>query len=362
MAIFLPSANRRYSNSSPRFGASERWRTTASPHDARIKKNRAAAIANAKMVPPQNVARIVVSFPASRRRSPTAFMRAPETSGATIKLRPGSRLGGRSLCGKMNALMTPHIEPMTAQPSIARTGFALRVPRSACARLSQPRVNTNSPSTWTTSSKSSSKRISSKARHLEKIGTAVGISERDGDGHLATQGRIFRLELVHFDDPLVRHELHEAAAIRVGVSGRLAGPGRHVVLRERRTHARGRSCQWAPSRWLPRVDREVRDRRSRGALLCADEIPYVEPPAPLRSETHSSRPQISGDEHACALQQALRHPQKVCEQRQIDGDGRVRRGETLPRGLDAIEAIDDPGVTLTGHSSSVSPRLSPSSM
>src|SRR5881396_107448 len=295
MAIFLPSANRRYSNSSPRFGASERWRTTASPHDARIKKNRAAAIANAKMVPPQNVARIVVSFPASRRRSPTAFMRAPETSGATIKLRPGSRLGGRSRCGKMNALMTPQIEPMTAQPTI---------------------------------------------------------SERDGDGHLATQSRIFRLELVHFDDPLVRHELHEAAAIRVGVSGRLAGPGRHVVLRERRAHARGRSCQWAPSRWLPRVDREVRDRRSRGALLCADEIPYVEPPAPLRSETHSSRPQISGDEHACALQQALRHPQKVCEQRQIDGDERVRRGETLPRGLDAIEAIDDPGVPLTGHSSS----------
>ena len=106
MAIFLPSANRRDSNSSPCFGASERWRTTASPHDARIKKNRAAAIANAKMVPPQNVARIVVSFPASRRRSPTAFMRAPETSGATIKLRPGSRLGGRSRCGKMNALMT----------------------------------------------------------------------------------------------------------------------------------------------------------------------------------------------------------------------------------------------------------------
>ena len=30
----------------------------------------------------------------------------------------------------MNALMTPQIEPMTAQPSIARTGFALRVPRS----------------------------------------------------------------------------------------------------------------------------------------------------------------------------------------------------------------------------------------
>src|SRR5437870_5150858 len=37
----------------------------------------------------------------------------------------------------------------------------------ACARLSQPRVSTNSPSTWTTSSKSSSKRISSKVRHLE---------------------------------------------------------------------------------------------------------------------------------------------------------------------------------------------------
>ena len=53
----------------------------------------------------------------------------------------------------MNALMTPQIEPMTAQPTI---------------------------------------------------------SERDGDGHLATQSRIFRLELVHFDDPLVRHELTQS--------------------------------------------------------------------------------------------------------------------------------------------------------
>ena len=64
------------------------------------------------------------------------------------------------------------------------------------------------------------------------IGAAVCVRERDGDRHLAPQCRILRLELAHLDDLLVRHELHEAAVVRVGVQGRLTGPGRRVV-RER---------------------------------------------------------------------------------------------------------------------------------
>ncbi len=47
-----------------------------------------------------------------------------------------------------------------------------------------------------------------------------------------------------------------------------------------------------------------------------------------------------------ALRQALRHPQEVHEQRQIDVDKRVRAGETLPSRLDAAKAINNPCVTL----------------
>ncbi len=40
--------------------------------------------------------------------------------------------------------------------------------------------------------------------------------ERNGDGHLAAQRRIFRLEFIHFDHPLLRDEPREMAVIRVG--------------------------------------------------------------------------------------------------------------------------------------------------
>jgi hypothetical protein len=40
----------------------------------------------------------------------------------------------------------------------------------------------------------------------------------------ALQCGICRLELVHLDNLLVRHELHETAVVRVGVRGRFAGP------------------------------------------------------------------------------------------------------------------------------------------
>ena len=42
--------------------------------------------------------------------------------------------------------------------------------------------------------------------HGEEIGAAVCISERDRDCHPAAHGRIWSLELVHFDDLLVGHE------------------------------------------------------------------------------------------------------------------------------------------------------------
>ena len=66
----------------------------------------------------------------------------------------------------------------------------------------------------------------------ENISAAVSIGERDRDRHLAAQRGNGRLELKHFNNLLVRYELHEAAVVRVGVRGRLAGTGRSVV-RER---------------------------------------------------------------------------------------------------------------------------------
>ena len=50
--------------------------------------------------------------------------------------------------------------------------------------------------------------------HGKDIGAG---GERDRDRHLATRRRICRLELDHFDNLLVRHELHERAVVRVGL-------------------------------------------------------------------------------------------------------------------------------------------------
>ena len=65
------------------------------------------------------------------------------------------------------------------------------------------------------------------------IGAAVGIGQRDGRRHLASQGRIRRLELIHFDNLLVRH-FTEAAMIGIGAGGRFAGPTR-ILIGERNT-------------------------------------------------------------------------------------------------------------------------------
>jgi hypothetical protein len=65
--------------------------------------------------------------------------------------------------------------------------------------------------------------------HREEIGTSFVIAERDRDFHLATQCGVFGLELVHFDDLLVRDEPHEAAMVCVGMSGRLTSRGRRIV-------------------------------------------------------------------------------------------------------------------------------------
>ena len=55
------------------------------------------------------------------------------------------------------------------------------------------------------------------------IGAAVGTDSVMVRRHLASQGRIRRLELIHFDNLLVRDELHEAAMIGIGAGGRFAG-------------------------------------------------------------------------------------------------------------------------------------------
>jgi len=66
----------------------------------------------------------------------------------------------------------------------------------------------------------------------EHIGAAARISERERDHHLATHRGIGRLELHHFDHPLIWYKFYEVAVERVGVRGRLASPGR-LVVRER---------------------------------------------------------------------------------------------------------------------------------
>jgi hypothetical protein len=116
--------------------------------------------------------------------------------------------------------------------------------------------------------------------HTEDIGAAVCIGERGGNRHLAAQRGIGRLELDHFDDLLVRHELHEAAVVRVGVRARLAGPCR-LVVRERDSeratfagvelmHEAGHAGRHLPCRERARVDERAINDRARRLHVATD--------------------------------------------------------------------------------------------
>jgi hypothetical protein len=101
----------------------------------------------------------------------------------------------------------------------------------------------------------------------EDLGAAVGISERDRDRHLAAQRGITRLELDDFDHLLVRNERHEAPMVRVGVGGRLAGPGRRVVGERDPEHAtfagvEGMDVTGHAGRHHPRGDRARIEQRA----------------------------------------------------------------------------------------------------
>jgi hypothetical protein len=97
---------------------------------------------------------------------------------------------------------------------------------------------------------------------------------------ISAQRGIDRLELDHFHNLLVGHEVYEAAVVRVGVSGRLAGPGRRVV-RERdperatfagveRMHVAGHAGRHHPHRYRARVEKRAIDDRAGGVHVATD--------------------------------------------------------------------------------------------
>jgi len=100
------------------------------------------------------------------------------------------------------------------------------------------------------------------------------IGQRDRDRHLATQRGICRLELDHFDDLLVRHKLHKAAMVRVGVRSRFAGPGwrgvrkrdpeRAALAGVERMHVAGHAARHLPLHDRARIEkRAINDRAGR---------------------------------------------------------------------------------------------------
>src|SRR5213593_4684780 len=124
-------------------------------------------------------------------------------------------------------------------PAMAPANTTLREPRSvkpadwavasanACITRRPPTPRKSAPLTIP-SNRAAAQRLS-RARFRRLL---ARLDERDRDRHLAAQRGICGLELDHFDNPFVRHELHEAAAVRVGVRGRLA-PLRRCVIGER---------------------------------------------------------------------------------------------------------------------------------
>ncbi len=108
--------------------------------------------------------------------------------------------------------------------------------------------------------------------HGEHVGATVCIGERDRDRHLAAQCGICRLELDHFDDPLVRHELQKTAVERVSVRGRFPYSGRRVI-RERdseratlaaleRVHVARHAGRHHPRRDCARIEKRAIDARA----------------------------------------------------------------------------------------------------
>jgi hypothetical protein len=63
----------------------------------------------------------------------------------------------------------------------------------------------------------------------EEIGTAVRICKCDRDRNLALHRRVCSLELVYFNDSLVRYELNETPVIRISVRTCLTRSGRPVA-------------------------------------------------------------------------------------------------------------------------------------
>ncbi len=75
----------------------------------------------------------------------------------------------------------------------------------------------------------------------EHIRATARIREGERDHHLAAHRGIGRLGLHHFDHLLIWYELDEVAVARIGVCGRLAGPGRLGVC-ERDSEQTTRAC------------------------------------------------------------------------------------------------------------------------
>src|SRR5207249_11810644 len=96
----------------------------------------------------------------------------------------------------------------------------------------------------------------------------------------AAQRGVCRLELDHFDNLLVYHELHEAAVVRVGVRGRLADPGRRVVRQRdperatfagvERMHVAGHAGRHHPSRDRARSEKRAIEARAGRVYMPTD--------------------------------------------------------------------------------------------
>ena len=107
---------------------------------ARNNRNRVNENANAKELPPKNVANTVTGFPWSRRRSPYSFIKTPVTIGARIKLIPRKLFPRKIDWGTKKMLTAPVIAPIITHPKPASSRFLGRVLPNSSPSASQPPV------------------------------------------------------------------------------------------------------------------------------------------------------------------------------------------------------------------------------
>ena len=228
----------------------------------------------------------------------------------------------RSWC-RSGAVRRPSGQSNEACPDAVRRPDGGKFPRYDHRPIASPPRRAPRVSRVTSASRPRCRRSKGRAvarRARRDIGATACIGERVRDRHLAAQRGICRLELDHFDNLLVRYELHEAAVERVRVRSRLAGPS-GCGVRERdperatfagveRMHVAGHAGRHHPRRDRARIEKRAIDERG-GRIHAATDAGRVHNPTLAPAARRATRRPGGPFDSACTVARVFAHGEHV---------------------------------------------------